>query len=98
MAVGSLVARPAEVLHRRIGRAQEPVHLFVVAAPDVADPELVRPRPDRHPEGVAKAVRDDAALVRVGAAGEWVARKGGPADGIDPDDRAVEPGWVALRS
>ena len=54
------------------------------------------PGPEREPERVAQAVRDDPARVGVGAADERVAGSAGAGVRVDAQDRAVEAGGSPL--
>src|SRR4029453_376286 len=101
LVTGPLVARPAEVLHRA-ERVCDLVDLLPVVPADVADPNLVRPGPDRHPKRVSETVGDDAALVRIGAARKRVVWHSRASVGIDAQDGAVERrrvgwGWWWIR-
>src|SRR5215212_8996497 len=66
-----LVAGPAEVLDRRVGRVGYAVYLLPFGPAHVADPNFARARPHRKAEGVPEAVCDEApgavvAVERVG--------------------------------
>jgi hypothetical protein len=93
LVAGPFVAGPAEVLDRAewVGYS---VDLFPVVPADVTDPDLVGPRPDRHPKRVSEAVGDDATLVRIGAARKRVVRHSRAGVWIDALDGAVEGGRV----
>src|SRR5947208_139167 len=56
--VGSLVAGPAEVLHRP-RRAHASIDLLPGVPADVADPDLARSRPEGEAERIAHPVGDD---------------------------------------
>ena len=86
---GALVAGPAEVLHR-CGRVGKAVDLLPGTPPDVAQVEVVGARAEGEAERVAQAGADDAADVRVRAAGVRVVGQRRARVRVNPDDRPVE--------
>ncbi len=94
LACGSLVARPAEV-EDGAGARRDPVQLLDGVPADVAQPHLVRAGPDREPEGIAEAVRDQPALVRVGGEGEGVVRQPLARRRIEAEQGPVQAQWIA---
>ena len=95
--VDALVARPAEVVGDTVVDGTEVIDLFPGVIPDVADPDVVRPRPDREPERIPQPVRDDSPCVGVGALCKGVVGEAGASARVDPDDRPVERRRVARR-
>ena len=97
---GALVTGPTKVGRGRRGR-RDPVDLLVVAGANVADPGLVRPRPEVEAERVPHPVGDDAPPVGVGAGVHRVARQALAGVGVDPNQRAAQhgglSGWTARR-
>ena len=96
-----LVTGPAEVAHRRRERIRHAVDLLPAGdalSAGLAHVDVVRARPDRHPEGVAQAVPDDPARVRVRAGEVGIAGRRRPGVGVDADQRAVQAGRVPGRA
>ena len=94
----ALVAGPPEVVDGGVGDRAEVVDLLPVVPADVTDPDVVRARADREPEGVAEAVGDDPAGVGVGAEPERVAREGSARGLVDAQHGAVERDRVRRRA
>jgi hypothetical protein len=84
-----LVAGPAEIRrpHRRV---EEAVDLLPIVPADVADPYLVRSRPEDEAERVSHPVGNDPARVRARARCEGVARSSGACSRIDAQERAAQ--------
>ena len=85
-----LVAGPAEVVSRGVGRSDKPVDLLPGAFAHVPSPDLVGPRPYRESERVTHAEADDPALVGVGAGSEGIVREPCARVRIYAEDGAVQ--------
>ncbi len=94
---GPPVVRQGRPRERR-RRQDHPFDLLPGLVAHVAQVDLVRPRPEGPAERVPETVSDDPPVVPVAAGGQGVARRANSRGGVDPDERAVQPGRVPARA
>src|SRR4029453_9389832 len=92
----TLVAGPAEVRERG-RRARDAIDLLPRVPAHVADPEVIRARPDREAEGIPETLGDDAAGGGVRPANRVTAGRCA-GDRVETENRTVEARRIRVRA